>query len=215
MADEPVKKKRVLCKVCQQVTWHSVLNKAESGNSYDEDSGIWDSSEFFTLQCLGCDNVCLLIEYSCSENYNPGNGEIDVDSTVHPTPTKEERELIDKYYIVPDQVQIIYKETIKAFNAGLYLLAAIGVRTAIEAISRDQGITVRGIESKIKKMVEKNIITQAGADLLLIVKNMGNLSAHEIKKHHHDDLSLCIDVVETVLKNLYILPKSVRTMHGQ
>lgn len=208
MTNESTNKRRVLCKECQQNTWHAILNEAKSEKELSEEDGIWESTKFITLQCMGCDNVCLLLEYFCTENYNPENGEVDIVYSVYPTPTKEERSLIDKYYYLPNDVVAIYRETIQAFNSKLYILTAIGVRTMIEAVSRDQGITDRGIASKINKMIEKNIVTQAGGDLLLMVKEKGNVSAHEIKKHHHDDLSLCIDVLESVLRNLYILPKS-------
>jgi len=72
-------------------------------------------------------------------------------------------------------------------------------------------IKVEGIKTKIKKMENLKIITPDGAALLLIVKDFGNLAAHEIKKHHPDDLSLCIDIIEDVFRSLYILPKQAKT----
>ncbi|NCN59199.1 DUF4145 domain-containing protein [Candidatus Microgenomates bacterium] len=51
------------------------------------------------------------------------------------------------------------------------------------------------------------MITPNSAKLLNLIREIGNLSAHEIKKHHKDDLSLCLDIVEGVLRSLYIYPK--------
>lgn len=53
---------KVMCKVCQQETWHNTLNQVE--NRWNDDKeGMWGITTFYTLQCLGCDNVCLLIKY--------------------------------------------------------------------------------------------------------------------------------------------------------
>jgi hypothetical protein len=197
---------KIMCKVCQCETWHNVLNKAFSGYN-DEESGIWEENTFYTLQCLGCDNVCLLNQYIFSENTNPETGNPDVQKFIYPSPYKGDREPIDRIYDAPKNVSLVYGETIKAFNSGLMILAGIGVRSIIETISIEQKIVVWGIETKIKEMVKQNIITVEGAKLLRLVKDIGNITAHEIKKQHHDDLALCIDIVEGVIRTLYILPK--------
>jgi hypothetical protein len=206
MPDGPLEKKRILCKKCQQLTWHAIRNRIDDRRE-NEDGDIWEIATFYTLQCMGCDNVCLLSEYVFSEDISSETGEPEIQTIIYPSPLKNDREIMDKHFYLPNEVKAIYTESIKAFNSGLLILTSIGVRATIEAVAREQNITIRGIAKKIKKMVENNIITAEGAKLLLLVTDMGNLSAHEIKKHNHDDLSLCIDVVESVLRNLYILPR--------
>lgn len=205
--DSSIKKfhSKIMCKVCQQETWHTVLNMVEKRDSYEE-SGFWEITTFLTLQCLGCENVCLLIEYIFSEDIDPITGDPEIQRSINPSPYKNDRELIDKLYHVPKKAQSVYKETIKAFNFNMMILAAIGIRSTIEAIAIEQKITVQGIAGKIKKMVEQKIITPDGAKLLCLVRDMGNLATHEIKKHHHDDLALCIDIIEDIFRSLYILP---------
>ncbi|MCL4382222.1 MAG: DUF4145 domain-containing protein [Patescibacteria group bacterium] len=56
-------------------------------------------------------------------------------------------------------------------------------------------------------MISLGIITPDEAMLLRLIKDIGNLATHEIKKHHKDDIDLCIDIVEGVFNNLYVLPK--------
>lgn len=198
-----------MCKVCQCQTWHKILSKSESSKN-DEESGIWETTTSYMLQCKGCDNVCLLVEYSCSENYDPETGEIAVDKVIYPSPYKNDRELIKKTYYIPNNVLTIYQETVAAFNERLFILAGIGVRSTIEAIAIDQGISIRGIQTKIQEMVRSNIITSDGAELLELIKDMGNKAVHEIKKHGRDELSLCIDIIEDVIRNLYILPNEAK-----
>lgn len=203
-------KSKILCKVCQQQTWHIILNEVENNYS-DEDGEIWENNKFFTLQCLGCENVCLLTQYVCSENIDSNTGNLETQENIYPIPYKNDREIIERVYYVPKIARTVYEETIKAFNSGMMILAAIGIRTTIEAIAIQEKIIVRGIKTKIKKMEDLKIITPAGATLLLLVKDFGNLATHEIKKHPQDDLSLCIDIIEGVFRSLYILPKQAET----
>lgn len=213
MRDSEIKRfpSKEMCKKCQCETWHKILNQVIERES-DEESGIWTVETSYTLQCLGCDNVCLLTEFVCSEDGDPQTGELEVQKNIYPIPYKNDREPIDKIYHAPKDVALVYGETIKAMNSAMTILTAIGIRSTIEAIAIDQNITVWGIEAKIKKMVKLNIITPDGSKLLMLVKDIGNKAAHKIKKHHHDDLSLCIDIVEDVIKNLYILPKEAENV---
>lgn len=145
---------KVFCKECQQLTWHNILNRTEKRYN-DDESGIWEITDFFTLQCLGCENVCLLIVYIFSEDINPVNGQPEEQISIHPSPYKSDRSEIDRVFYVPNQVKSIYLETLKAFNSGMLILTAIGIRSILEAVSIDQGIKDRGIETKINKIIEK------------------------------------------------------------
>lgn len=198
-----------MCKACQQETWHTILNETKT-RWEDNEAGIWEDTTFFTLQCLGCDNVCLLTHLYFSEYVDPQTGAPELRTNVYPVPYKSDREPIKGLRHLPKDVKTIYEETIKAFNFGLVILTAIGVRTTLEAIAIQQEITVRGIESKINEMVAQKIITPNSAKLLLLVKDIGNLATHEIKKHHRDDLTLCINIIEGISRDLYIYPKEAK-----
>mgnify|MGYP001614421107 CR=1 FL=1 len=200
---------KVMCKACEQDTWHTVLHCANTGWD-DEDSGMWERTTSFTLQCLGCDNVCLLIQSQFSEDIDSRTGIPELNKSVHPSPYKSDREEVARLFSVPKGVKSVYEETIKAFNGGMMILTAMGIRATIEAIAIEQKITVRGIKKKILKMENLKIITPEGVKLLELVTDIGNLAAHEIKKHHRDDIALCIDIVEDVLRSLYILPEEAR-----
>lgn len=208
MSDQKYEKK-IMCKRCQQETWHSIINNLEKRESNDTED-IWIISNFITLKCMGCDNVCLLIQEVCSEDIDPRTGEPDTLENIYPNPFKSDRDLVKGYYNIPGNVKTVYEETITAFNKGLLILSAIGLRTVIEAISLNQKIKARGIKAKIEKMVERNIITNDNAVLLMLVKDIGNLATHEIKKHHKDDLTLCIEITEGIIQNLYIHPKKAK-----
>lgn len=199
-------KEKILCKKCQQETWQKILNEITVEES-DDVRDLWETTTYFTLQCMGCDYVCLVTNSYFSEELDQETGQPVMSVGIYPTPFKSDRELINGFTHIPKDIQSVYTESIKAFNNGMMILAAIGIRSVIEAIAIERKIAVRGIETKINRMVKMNIITPDGATLLMFIKDLGNLATHEIKKHHRDDLALCLDIIEGVLRSLYIHPK--------
>ncbi len=197
---------KILCRSCQNETWHSILNETSTGSS-NEDGEVWDKTTSHTLQCNGCENVCLLTEYVFSEDIDPRTGDLEITRKIYPSPYKPVRNTIEGVYVLPATVRAIYEETVKSINNNLMILAAIGIRSTIEAIALDKKITVNGIKGKISQMVSQGIVTEDGAKLLSLIRDIGNKATHEIKKHHREDIKLCIDIVEGMLKNLYVYPK--------
>ncbi len=206
--------KQVLCKVCQQVTNHNILN-AVTKSVWWEDADAGERHDFYTLQCLGCENVCLLVEYSHSEDTNPYTGEPVTQSRVYPSPNKDDRDVLDRIHHVPESVRTAYEETVKAINSGLVLLTAMGVRLVIEAVCNHQKITGGNLEKKINKMQEIGLITPSDAKLLHLVREIGNQSAHEMKKQKREALSLSMDIIEGVIRQLYIHPKEAEALSSR
>src|SRR3989304_10254909 len=115
MTDIPRSKRfdtKVMCKDCQQETWHTILNKVE--HHWSNEDGLWEDKTSYTLQCLGCDNVCLLIRYVFSEDIDTQTGEPELQESIHPSPYKNDREPIIRLFHVPKNAASVYEETIKA-----------------------------------------------------------------------------------------------------
>src|SRR3989338_509336 len=130
------KLRKVFCRKCKQVTRHSVLNHTAVNEWWEEvDEG--QSFDYFTLQCLGCETVCLLEEYIYSEDIDPFTGTPSPRVTLYPPPFIKRFE-IEKSYHLPDIVKKVYIECVKALNSELLILGAIGIRTVIEAICKDK-----------------------------------------------------------------------------
>lgn len=85
----------------------------------------------------------------------------------------------------------------------------------VEAICKEKGITqtqvmksgepkMRNLNlfEKINTLKEKNIIDEAQKQVLPQIRDMGNHTAHEIKRI----LKQALHVVEFVLYNIYVLP---------
>lgn len=61
----------------------------------------------------------------------------------------------------------------------------------------------------------KNILTPAGAAILHRIRALGNDAAHEVRPHNDKQLGVAMDVIEHLLKDVYILPKQVEAEFGE
>lgn len=169
---------------------------------------MWGYQEFQIVKCLGCDHVSFQLEIcdETDEAYDefgnttyvsryisyPDNGVKDVDS-------------LGFYPTVPEEIDAIYQESIRAFKAGSYRLTAAGFRATIEALCIDKGIAGKNLEVKINKLCQKGIITRKDRDRLHAVRFIGNDSIHSIKEPVLQQLELVLEIINAVIYNLYVL----------
>lgn len=62
---------------------------------------------------------------------------------------------------------------------------------------------------RVDDLVAKGILTPAGGAILHKIRTLGNAAAHEAKPHNDKQLGLAMDIIEHLLKDVYILPKQV------
>lgn len=111
---------------------------------------------------------------------------------------------------LPDSVKKIYREVIFAMNAELPLLSAIGLRTLIEAICHDQRAkkTEReNLKGLIDFLAELGVLSKKQADLLHSHRFLGNVAAHQITAPRSGELFAALEIAETILKTLYVIPE--------
>lgn len=206
--------RKIFCRICKQATNHKVLFKVQKKDSWDNEDGMWTVSTFYTLQCQGCEAVCLLEEYVFSEDYNPQTGELDVVTTIYPSP-HETKTPIEDYYYIPKIVARIYKECVIAFNKKLPILTSIGMRAVIEAICKDKEVVAGGLEKKIDALAKMGLMTEQEAELLHLNRYMGNASAHELQEPLEEELNTGLDIIETTLRNAYILSEKAQILRNK
>lgn len=171
---------------------------------------LWDDEADFhaqnvhaLLQCLGCDSVTYRKLSSDSETYDfDGYAEW---AEFFPEANKIET-MADSEYL-PNRVSNIYDETIKAISAGQNILAAIGIRTLIEAVCTEKDTRGDNLHGKILDLKEKGVVTEGESEILIKIKNIGNKAAHNTVKHTKSQLSVALDVVEHMLASTYIIPE--------
>ena len=206
MTEIEVKTVKAVCRECRRETNHAVRAQHRQSDSDPHYPIDW-SEDFQVIECLGCNTASFRSVYRHSEDTDP-EGEPNYRITAHPDPLV--REELEDIALVPRTLSGIYNETIRALDAGLPVLAAIGIRAIIETVCKEKQAQGNGLLDKINNLVVLGVLTQQDAGVLHKLRTLGNVAAHEVKAHSHEQLNLAMRVVEHLLQAVYILPHHAR-----
>jgi hypothetical protein len=199
----------IWCRDCKRETNHAILRCIMRHYAdADPDTGFEGWHEYQIAKCRGCDTLCFRSVTKDSETYDSEYGVIE---TIHvfPEPSNA-RHPIDDYMTLPINLRRIYLETVNSLNLKHPVLAGIGIRAIIETVVKDQQATGKVLQEKIDSLVTTGVLTKSGASILHELRILGNKAAHEVKAHSSKQLLLALDVVENLLKAVYILPDQVK-----
>lgn len=198
----------VPCAKCSVPTRHDVAFSVDySWRTVPDDIQGYEYHQI--VRCRGCDSRSFRVISSNSEDiYQEADGSIGYfeNVQVYPPRAAGRPELRDTHFL-PYEVRHIYEETYTALSSELSILAAIGIRTLVEAVCVEKHAHGRNMYTKINHLVGSGVLTQDGADILHQVRSMGNDAAHEVKRHDLETLGTAFDVAENLLQNVYILPE--------
>lgn len=121
------------------------------------------------------------------------------------------RSLGDDTFYLPANVRRIYDETLIALPSEAPVLAGIGLTALIETICKEKNATGPNLLAKIDSLVSSGILTPASAAILHKIRTLGNAAAHEVKPHSDRQLGLAMDILQHLLKDVYILRKQVES----
>lgn len=93
------------------------------------------------------------------------------------------------------------------------ILAAIGIRAIIESVCKDLNTGKRNLEKNIDSLADLGHLSKTQADMLHNHRFMGNVAAHEIQPPKPANLIAALEIAETLLKTIYVLPKVAATFH--
>jgi hypothetical protein len=122
------------------------------------------------------------------------------------------RSELDGWKKLPYKTKSIYQETLTALRSNLPILTGIGLRAIVENICKNCGAAGKNLQDQIDDLVTQHVLTPDGANILHSLRVMGNKAAHEVKPHSLDTLNVAFEVVEHVLKGVYILPERAKTL---
>lgn len=213
---------RNYCSFCKNETKHSVLFERIFEGEFEEFK-IYKQ----TVECLGCEYISFRTEEHDFWDINP-------DAFYYDEETDEEVEIegVEKYtinietfpytltghsqlknlYNIPSQIRSVYDQTILAFKGKSYLLAGVGFRAIIEAICIQEKIKGSNLEIKINNLAKNRLITERESERLHTIRFLGNDSVHEMEIPKEGKLFLVLDIIENLLKNLYILDKEAKSI---
>lgn len=204
------------CSSCCRRTKHFVLFKKEilDSNSTsqigfdDDDDDPTGKNVFLVLECNGCEQVSFRKDrYQFTCGVVPDESLITTE--IFPSNPAFKGELISSSQL-PVKIADVYEQTILALNGGSKLLAGAGFRAIIEAVCIERNIKGYGLDQKINNLCKNKLITQREADRLHSIRFLGNDAIHEMTIPAEATLVFVLDVVEHLLKNLYVLDRHAK-----
>jgi len=211
---------KIFCAVCNRETNHDVI-KEEKREIRDDEVQVVFYDEWQIIQCKGCEDISFRQVSSNSDDYNSDDGIPFETIKLYPLRGKDILP-IKGYYNAQPNVRNIYRETIDAFNNGLYLLCAGGLRATIESICTAEGIidgpidkrkpsgTTKIVRSKdligkINGLYEKGLMTKKQAEILHEHRYLGNDALHSLDTPSKKSLRIAIEIIDHTLDSLYEL----------
>lgn len=172
--------------------------------------------EYMLLQCKGCNAISFLIrENKLTPTKGKGKNYHDENFPEHDQLhedggflTKEEKRTL------PKKILALYEEVQLAFVSEANMLAGVGLRMLIEAICLDQNIVGKNLPTKIMKLHDAGFIAKKDVPILDILRDIGNVSAHEIRAFSIIQLSYALDIIDHVLKSIYFMPAIQKKLKG-
>jgi len=196
------------CVKCAGKTHHKALASIDvrgEEESFDFDFA-W-ITQHQIIQCQGCKSISFREQTSTSEDH-PDQG---LNETLYPSRLEGRRGLGQDVRYLPLKVRGIYNETLQALVNLSPILAGIGLRALLETVCTEKAAIGKDLFKKIDNLVAQAILTPASAAILHKIRTLGNDAAHEVKPHTDKQLGLAMDVVEHLLRDVYILPKQMES----
>lgn len=199
-----MEKVKILCGSCKVETNHGIVAEYNTRDDmYDGEIQIW--SRYQIVQCLGCDNTSFRSSYTCSEEIDHQTGDLVETVSLYPDWTKR-REPMPGNEAFPLTTKRVYMETLKALSNQTPILAAIGLRAIVESICLEQKTTSKNLKEGIDELAAMGLLSVKQAEFLHNHRFMGNEAAHEIVAPKPQHLVAALDIAETLLKTIYVLP---------
>ncbi|OEE65882.1 hypothetical protein A1OO_08720 [Enterovibrio norvegicus FF-33] len=212
-------KQKFVCNECARETSHSIVSSFHESGFDDAGDGYrmdWDRRHQI-IQCSGCDAVSFRIESTHSEDdhYSYEHDALvgNITESYFPNRTHQLRAI--NTYLLPLNVQAIYRETTSAISNGLFILAGIGVRALIETVCKEQNAQGKDLFAKINSLCQMSVITKEGSDTLHRLRSLGNEAAHEVKPQSEDQLYMAMQIIDHMLEGTYIIPQRINQVFGK
>ena len=223
--------KRILCIRCNEITHHHlrarhsrVIQSVEddaheqwalgygprpdelaffSGSHYDEAKNTSWQVKTSIWSCAGCDEETFEWQY-LTENL-PGEWSED-DREYYPErsnkPSRRTKRDPKHFRTVSLKLRTLYVEIIGCFNNSSMLLCTIGLRSLLEGICKDKGLTEGNLEHKIDNLI-KFLPSVNVIEALHSFRFAGNAAVHDLDPLSCEKADEAIAIVEDLLNFLY------------
>jgi hypothetical protein len=188
----------------------------------DKDEIIWSIDEYSILRCCGCKTFFFQQEHIFSEDtdykVDRETGEFETffpkRVTYWPTASKREQpEWSGMLHQIDRDLSLLFDDIYVAFDNDLYVMTAVGIRTAFDRatglIGIDPALT---FDNKLKELVTTGKIGKNEKDILGILTDAGSAAAHRGWRPKPCDLDDIISILEVFLHRTFFLGDAARKL---
>lgn len=190
------------------------FKKTESDGEVD----FW--TDYYLLVCQGCNSIFFQIEHRNSKEVHSGldfNGRYfhKYISTIKTWPSPLKRLIPERFKKYEDHIYYNYskllgrmlEEVYEAYDKDLLILASVGIRTCFDIVSTSLGIDPNlSFAKKLEKLLEGGHVTEIEKDILAVLVEAGNASAHRGWSPQSQDVSILLNILENFIENTIIKP---------
>ncbi|HEX9989591.1 MAG TPA: DUF4145 domain-containing protein [Chloroflexia bacterium] len=203
-----IERSKVHCIMCGRKTNHDVLHEITQRDSTPDDEIHWWET-FQIIQCRGCDSVTFRKLSGSSEDFDE-DGPV-ISQQLYPGRTAGKGPIKGSEWF-PYTTDRMYREVLQALNNDAPVLAAIGLRALIESICIEQDAASKDLIGCIDELADMGLLAKYQAEFLHAHRFLGNVAAHEMKAPKPEELNAALDIAETLLKTIYVLPHVAATI---
>ncbi|WP_176511260.1 DUF4145 domain-containing protein [Pseudomonas faucium] len=199
------------CGKCCAKTFHRVVCSAGFESSREDRHNYHEWwADYQIVQCQGCKTFSFRMASGNSEDQDyddEGQLHLFVTETLFPPRMEGVGKLGLDLWWLPPPLKAIYDESLKALSGGLPVLAAVGMRALLEGVCKEKQAKGKDLYHQIEDLAFRGILNPQNAKILHKVRALGNEAAHELTAQKASQLSLAMNILEHLLRDVYINPK--------
>lgn len=117
---------------------------------------------------------------------------------------------------LPKALRVLMTEIDDARGCGSRVLSVLGLRTALDTMCRDLwGGDVGTFQEKLRRLAAEGLVSEKQLPLLESAVEVGNATSHRGHVPPADDVGAIFDIVESLLKQHYVLPSRASRAAGR
>jgi len=205
------------CPNCQGARWANV--KGEYGEPEQIGDSVFGGNVVRILKCCGCDVVYAQME-SWSSNQiehfvdpSTGQGSARFITKFHYWPSHPKRPRPSwRPIILATDITLfqIVEELYSAYDSGLQVLTAIGIRTAFERSSFLLGVdSSLSFSRKLQALYDAGHVGKSEQEALEVLTDAGSAAAHRAWCPSEDELAIMLTVLEQFISRTLVVQNSI------
>jgi hypothetical protein len=113
---------------------------------------------------------------------------------------------------LPPEQKVLLEEIYRSLDAENLTLPMMGTRALVDMLMLEKVGDSGGFREKLKKFESAGYVSAKGREVLDVVLDLGSAAAHRGHASSGSEVQSVIDIVEDILRTVYVYPKVVEKL---